>query len=38
MRKQYEDVVIKVMIFNSADVVTASGDNFEDDPWSTFEY
>ena len=38
MQKQYEDIVIKVIMLNSADIVTASGDNFEDDPWVDFEY
>ena len=38
MQKQYEDVVIKVIMLNGADIVTVSGDNFEDDPWGDFEY
>lgn len=38
MQKQYDVLEIKVINFNSADVITASGDNFEDDPWGDFEY
>lgn len=38
MRKPYDEVEIKVINLNSADVITASGDNYEDDPWGDFEY
>ena len=38
MLKQYEDVKIIVTYLNCVDIVTASGDNFEDDPWGNFEY
>ena len=38
MRKQYDGVEIKVITLNSVDVITASGDNYEDDPWVDFEY
>jgi len=38
MRKQYDEVEIKVINLNSTDVITASGDNYEDDPWGDFEY
>ena len=38
MRKQYDDVEIKVINLNRTDVITASGDNYEDDPWVDFEY
>ena len=38
MLKQYDDVEMKIIDFNNLDVVTASGDNYEDDPWGVFEY
>ena len=38
MRKQYDELEIKVINLNMEDVITASGDNFEDDPWGAFEY
>ena len=38
MRKQYDELEMKVIIFNMEDVITASGDNFEQDPWVNFEY
>ena len=37
MLKQYDDVEMKIIDFNNLDVVTASGDNYEDDPWGAFE-
>ena len=33
MLKQYDGVEINVIYLNASDVVTASGDNYEDDPW-----
>ena len=38
MLKRYENVEIKIVYLNNADIVTASGDNYEDDPWGDFEY
>ena len=38
MLKRYENVEIKIVYLNNVDIVTASGDNFEDDPWGDFEY
>ena len=38
MRKQYDELEMRVIIFNMEDVITASGDNFEEDPWDNFEY
>ena len=38
MQNKYNEVEIKVIYLPYQDVVTASGDNFEDDPWSDFEY
>ena len=38
MLRQYDDVEIKIIYLNNSDIVTASGDNYEDDPWGDFEY
>ena len=38
MRKQYDELEMSVIIFYMEDVITASGDNFEEDPWENFEY
>ena len=38
MQNEYKEVEIKVISFTCEDVLTASGDNFEDDPWVDFEY
>ena len=38
MRKQYDELDIKIICLNAVDVVTASGDNFQDDPWYGVEY
>ena len=38
MLKQYDGVAIKIIYLNNLDIVTASGDNYEEDPWSDFEY
>ena len=39
MQKQYDDVEIQVIYLCSADILTESGDNFQNDPWgSDFEY
>lgn len=38
MLKQYDGVEIKIVYLNNVDIVTASGDNYEDDPWGDFEY
>ena len=37
MLKQYDGVEINVIYLNDSDVVTASGDNYEDDPWVGLE-
>ena len=37
MLKQYDGVEINVIYLNVSDVVTASGDNYEDDPWVGLE-
>ena len=38
MLRQYDDVEIKIIYLNNSDIVTASGDNYEDDPWGDLEY
>ena len=39
MRKEYDNVEIKVIYLCTTDILTESGDIFEDDPWgSEFEY
>ena len=38
MQKKYEEVEVKVISFVRDDVLTASGDNYEDDPWGDFDY
>ena len=38
MLKRYEKVEIKIVYLNNVDIVTASGDNYEDDPWGDFDY
>ena len=38
MRRQYDELDIKIITLNMEDVITASGDNFEDDPWYGVEY
>ena len=38
MLKVYDAVEIEVVYFNDLDIVTASGDNYTDDPWDDFEY
>ena len=38
MLKQYEEIEIKIINLNNADIVTESGDNYENDPWGNFEY
>ena len=38
MRKQYEGLEIEIMNLNEADIITASGDNWEKDPWENFVY
>ena len=37
MLKQYGGVEIKILYLNNVDIVTASGDNFETDPWGELE-
>ncbi len=39
MRKEYDSIEIKVIYLCATDILTESGDNFEDDPWgSDFDY
>ena len=38
MLKRYEVLEINITYLNNADIVTASGDNYENDPWDGFEY
>ena len=38
MLKKYDDIEIEIIYLNNVDIVTASGDNYEDDPWGGFEY
>ncbi len=38
MLKRYEEVEVKIVYLNNVDIVTASGDNYEDDPWGDFDY
>ena len=38
MLKQYDDVEVKIVCLNVADLITTSGDNYENDPWGGFEY
>ena len=38
MLKQYNDVGIEIVYLNNSDILTASGDNYEDDPWGDIEY
>ena len=38
MLKQYEGIEIKIIYLGNADVITASGDNFENDPWDNVDY
>ena len=38
MLKQYDGVEIEIIRLNSSDIVTASGDGYEEDPWIGFEY
>ncbi len=38
MLKRYEELEIKIICLSNTDVVTASGDNYENDPWVGFEY
>lgn len=38
MRKEYDGLELRVIIINMEDVITASGDNFIEDPWDNFEY
>ena len=38
MRKQYDELEIEIINLNKIDVITASGDNWEQDPWENFEY
>ncbi len=38
MQNEYKEIEIKVISFACEDVLTASGDNYENDPWGDFEY
>ena len=38
MKKLYDELEIEIINLSILDVITASGDNFEEDPWSAFEY
>ena len=38
MQNKYEEVEIKVISFGREDVLTESGDNYENDPWGGFDY
>lgn len=38
MLKKYDCLEIEIVYLDNADIVTASGDNYEDDPWGDFEY
>ena len=38
MLKSYDGVEMEIIYFNHLDIVTASGDNYEDDPWVDGEY
>ena len=38
MLRQYDDVEIEITYLNNLDIVTESGDNYENDPWGGFEY
>ena len=38
MHKQYDGVEIEILFLNNSDIVTASGDNYKEDPWGDFEY
>ena len=37
MLKQYDGIEIEILFLNNSDIVTASGDNYEDDPWGGLE-
>lgn len=37
MLRRYDDVEIKLIYLDNVDVVTGSGDNYEDDPWGGVE-
>ena len=38
MQKQYYGVEIEILYLNNLDIVTTSGDNYEEDPWGEVEY
>ena len=38
MLKKYDCLEREIVYLDNADIVTASGDNYEDDPWGDFEY
>ena len=38
MLKQYNQLEIKIIYLNNLDIVTESGDNYEDDPWGDLEF
>ena len=38
MAKQYSQLEIAVIYLDYLDVVTTSGDNYENDPWGNFEF
>ena len=38
MLRRYDDVEIKIIYLKDSDIIAASGDNYEDDPWGDFEY
>ncbi len=38
MRKQYNELEMEIINLNMTDVITESGDNWEQDPWENFEY
>ena len=37
MLKQYDGVAIEIKRLNSSDIVTVSGDGYEEDPWGDLE-
>ena len=38
MEKNYEQLKLEIYFFSNDDVITASGDNYEEDPWSGIDY
>ena len=37
MLKQYDGIEVEIVYLSNSDIVTASGDNFEEDPWGDLE-